>query len=150
MPQLQILLPLLQRRLLTPHPVEQLIQINRLLIIIGNPGTQCLDHILLVGTPSEHDRLEHPTLARQTLQRLNQLNAIHVRHVQITQHQTDFRVLTETLDRLQTGFARHTAITIAFKKLAQLLHDQRLIVDHEDFYRRRKLVHVLLHVPGQS
>ena len=141
---------LLQGRFLTFHAFEQFIQLDRLLVVVGNPGTQGLDHVLFVGAPREHDRFEHPVFAADALQLLHQLDAIHVRHMQVAQHQTDFGVFTETLDRLSAGFTRHTAVPAAFEKLAQFFDDQRLIIDHEHFYRRRKLVHEPLHCSGQS
>ncbi|MNC49265.1 hypothetical protein D3C75_984330 [compost metagenome] len=64
MPQLQVLVPLLQGHFLPLQTFEQLIQIDRFLVIVGHASAQSLDHILLVSAPGEHDRLERPVLAR--------------------------------------------------------------------------------------
>lgn len=83
--------------------LEQLLQVNRLLIVIGNPGTQSLDHILLVRAPGEHDRFECPMLAGQPLQFLDQLDAVQPGHVQIAEHQADVHVFSESFDCLRAG-----------------------------------------------
>ncbi|MNP80843.1 hypothetical protein D3C76_1790470 [compost metagenome] len=67
MPQLQLLLPLLQGCLLALQTLQQFIEVDRFLVVVRNPGPQRLDHILLVGSPSEHDRFERSVLARHTL-----------------------------------------------------------------------------------
>jgi hypothetical protein len=36
-------------------------------------------------------------------------------------------------------------VAAAFDELEEFLDDQRLIVDHQNLYRRRKLVHLPLH-----
>ncbi|MNT27716.1 hypothetical protein D3C72_1633570 [compost metagenome] len=121
--QLLVLVLFLQDHFLTLQPFEQLIQINRLLVIVGNPGAQRLDHVLLVGAAGEHDRFECTMLARQSLQLLHQLDPVHARHVQIAQHQTDIEVLLETLDGLMAGLARNTAVTLALQKFTQFFND---------------------------
>jgi hypothetical protein len=145
MPQLQILLPILQRHLLSLNPFEQLIEINRLLVVIGNPCPQGLDHILLVRTPSQHDRLEGPVLAGHPLQLLHQLNPVHVRHMQITQHQADLQVFAVTGNGLLARFTGNAAIAARLQKLAKFFNNQRLIINHEDFYCRGEFVHAPLH-----
>src|SRR3546814_8897088 len=49
-------------------------------------------------------------LARKTLQFLHQLDTVHVRHVQIAQHQADGGVFDKLLDGLLAGFARHATV----------------------------------------
>ena len=144
MPQLQRLVPLLQYHFLALHAFEQFIQINRLLVVIGKAGAQRLDHILLARLPGEHDRLESPMLAGQLLQLLDHLDAVQARHMQIAEHQADFRVLVETFDRLMAGFAGNATVAAVLKKFAKFCNDLGLIVDHKDFYCRSTLVHVQL------
>ena len=115
------------------------------MIVIGNPGTQRLDHILFVGATGQHDRLEGALFAGDALQLLDQFDAVHVRHVQIAQHQADLDVFTKPRNGLRAGMAWHATVTAAFEEFAQLFHNQRLIVDHEHFHLRGKLVHALLH-----
>ncbi|MNX66304.1 hypothetical protein D3C86_973930 [compost metagenome] len=148
MPQLQRLLPLMQSHLLTLQTFKQLMQVNRLLVVIGNPGTQGLDHILLVRLPGQHDRFKRAMLAGQPLKLLNQLNPVQARHVQIAEHQTDVGVVIESFDGLMAGLARHTTVTVALKKFAEFFNDQGLVIDHKDFYCRGTLVHVQL--PARS
>lgn len=144
-PQVQLFLPLLQRRFLALQAFEQFIEVDRLLVVIRDPCAQGLDHILLVGTPGEHDRLERTLLVRHFLHGLHQFDAIHVRHMQVAQHQADLGVFAEALQGVSAGLTGDAAVTAGFKKFAEFFHDQRLIVDHEHFYRRGKLVHALLH-----
>lgn len=84
-------------------------------------------------------------LARDVLHGLDQFDPIHVRHVQVAQHQANLRVFSEALQGMAAGFARDAAIAAIFDKFTKLLDDQWLIVDHEHFYSRSELVHTLLH-----
>jgi len=79
-------LSFLQGRFLALEAFEQFIEVDRLLVVIGDTRTQGLDHILLVGAPGEHDRFERTMFTGDPLQRLHQLDAVHVRHMQVTQH----------------------------------------------------------------
>lgn len=79
-------MPFLQRRFLALEAFEQFIEVDRLLVVIGDARTQGFDHILFVGTTGEHDRFERTMFAGDPLQRLDQFDAVHVRHVQVTQH----------------------------------------------------------------
>lgn len=79
-------MPFLQGRFLALEAFKQFIEVDRLLVVIGDARTQGLDHILLVGATGEHDRFERAMLAGDPLQRLDQLDAVHVRHMQVTQH----------------------------------------------------------------
>ncbi|MNP40524.1 hypothetical protein D3C76_1341710 [compost metagenome] len=119
MPQLQRLMPLLQCHFLALYAFEQFTQVNRLLVVIGNAGAQCLDHILLVRLPGEHDGFEGPVFTTQALQFLDHLNAVQARHVQIAEDQANVHVLLETFDRLMAGFAGNAAVAVALKKFAK-------------------------------
>jgi hypothetical protein len=54
--------------------------------------------------------------------------------VQIAEHQGNFRVPVEALQRLAAGLARDTTVTAAFEELAKLFDNQGLIVDHEHLH----------------
>ena len=149
MPQLQVLLPLLQGCFLALQAFEQFVEVDRFLVIVRDPGPQRLDHILLVGSPGEHDRFERSMLARHPLQRMHQLDAIEVRHVQVTEHQADVGVLAEALDGLLAGPTGNADVTAAFQEFAEFFNNQRFVVDHQYFYRRCGLVHSPLHVQAK-
>ena len=90
MAQLIALVAFTQNGFLTLDALKQLIEVDRLLIVVGDTDTQGLDHILFVGTTGQQDGFKGALLARQFLQVLGQFDAVHVGHVQVAQHQTDF------------------------------------------------------------
>ena len=96
MPQVQLLLPFLQRHFLTLQAFEQFVEVDGLLVVIRNARSQRLDHVLLVSLAGQHDRFERPLAPGNTLHGLHQLDAIHVRHMQVAQHQANFSILAET------------------------------------------------------
>ena len=72
--------------------------------------------------------------ASQFLQLLGQLDAAHVGHMQVTQHQADLRIGDKRINGFTGGIARHATVATAFKEFAQFFDNQGLIVDHEHFY----------------
>ena len=104
------------------------------MIVVGDPATQRFDHVLFVGTTGQEDAFKQPFFARKFLQVLGQFDAIHVGHVQITQHQTDLRVVLEIFERLTARCTWHAAVTAALQKLAEFFDNQRLVIDHHYFY----------------
>ena len=65
-----------QRLLLASHAFEQLLQVDGLLVVIGEPFPQGADDVLLLGLSGQHDRFEHALATGEFLERMDHLDAI--------------------------------------------------------------------------
>lgn len=75
---------------------EQFPDLQGFLVVVGETAAHGLDHILLVGLPSEQNGLEGALTFGLLLQSLDQLYSIDARHIQIGQDDGDFRVAMES------------------------------------------------------
>ena len=132
----QAALALLQRDLLALQAFEQFVKVDRFLVIVGDTGAQGADHVFFLGPAGEQDGLEQMLLAADQLHGLDQLDAVHAGHVQVAQDQPDVGRIAKPLDGFAAVGAGHAEITMAFEKLTELFDNQRLIVDHQNLYRR--------------
>ena len=137
--------PFAQLLFLTLDAFKQFIEVDRFLVVIRDADAQGFDHILFVGAAGQQDAFEQALFTGVLLQVLGEFDAIHVRHVQVTQHQTDCRVCVEALNGFTARLTGHAPVATAFQKLAEFFDDQGLVVDHQYFYERAELVHAVLH-----